>query len=443
MAMPDHDRRELTPSTGAGMAQTITRVKGALRMVLSRPTWIAQGISAISSLLLVVIYTRKLSAESFAVYAVVMATYAFAMALVGTTINTRIIESGSAREDPRVRLAAASDFPAMGLCLLSAAGAVLLTKSDPLLVVTAMVGMAGTLVAQLAGAHLLGARRFWGYAGLILLQMVIWDAASLVGIFAIAPAHRLAAVFVAVGLGGIPGLVYLLRGRRISVSWRHPDRNHSAISSVGVASLALWILASGDRLILARYSLTSLATYVATYGLLDRIFRTLAAAETQQRLPLAYAATSAGKDVRSAPSRLAIGLMLGLGVALSACCPTAVSIISGGNYQPPFLMAVTLSFAMVAMLGAVPFFVTLIVTGRGRTAAAIAIFAASVNILGNFLLASRYGTSSAAVLTLVGYAIWLIGSFAAARQRSSKIDLTQGGREEADLFAAAEQVGGT
>jgi O-antigen/teichoic acid export membrane protein len=47
--------------------------------------------------------------------------------------------------------------------------------------------------------------------------------------------------------------------------------------------------------------------------------------------------------------------------------------------------------------------------GRPTVVAVVALTAAVVNIAGNFALAARYGTSSAAALTLIAYLIWLGG----------------------------------
>jgi O-antigen/teichoic acid export membrane protein len=115
-------------------------------------------------------------------------------------------------------------------------------------------------------------------------------------------------------------------------------------------------------------------------------------------------------------------------------------LISGGNYRPPVLMAVCLALAMVAMLAAVPAFVTLVATARARTAAQIAIFAAATNIVGNLALAGRYGTSSAAALTLLGYLIWWGGVVFAANRPQVRGSTAQAAKDEDDLLAAAEQV---
>jgi O-antigen/teichoic acid export membrane protein len=411
-----------------------------LNVLISRPTWIAQGIAAFSSLILVVLLTRSLSPAAYAAYSVVMATYAFAMALVGTTINTRVIEEGSATPEVRIRLSVSRDMAAMGGCVLAAIGAALITNRDPLVTAAAAAGMVGTLIAQLAGAHLLSQRRFWGYAVLVLFQVAVWDLVSFIAVLQLPPGDKLSGVLFAVAAGGIPGAIYLLRNRVLSIGRNRGSHRHSAISAIGVASLALWVLASGDRIILARYSLASLATYVATYGLLDRVFRTLAAAETQQRLPDAFRSYAKSGRVESKLPRFALILMLLVGGVLGLCTPTIVSLISGGNYRPPLLMAMELSLAMVAMLAAVPAFVTLIATARARTAAHIAIVAAVTNIVGNLLLAARFGTKSAAALTLLGYLIWWGGVVFAARQPQDHDSVGQASEDERDFMASAEQV---
>lgn len=411
-----------------------------LKALAERPTWIAQGTAALSSLVLVVLLTRSLPPSAYAAYSVVMATYAFAMALVGTTINTRVIEAGSAQSAVRIRLTVSRDMAAMAGCVLAAVGAALITNRDGLVATAAAAGMIGTLVAQLAGAHLLSRRRFWSYAGLTLFQVIAWNAVSIIAVLQLPDGEKLSGVLFAVAAGGIPGAIYLVRNKVLAIERHSGSQKHSAISSVGVASLALWVLASGDRIILARYSLTSLATYVATYGLLDRVFRTLAAAEMQQRLPDAFSSYATTGKVQSGLPRFALVLLLVGGGVLGLCTPTIVSVISGGNYRPPLLMALALSLAMVAMLAAVPSFVTLVATARARTAAHIAIVAAMTNIVGNLLLAGRFGTGSAAALTLVGYLIWWGGVVFAARRPQDSGSVGQAAQDERDFLATAEQV---
>ena len=94
-----------------------------------------------------------------------------------------------------------------------------------------------------------------------------------------------------------------------------------------------------------------------------------------------------------------------LGAACSVAGPTAISIISGGHYHPSLAMSAVLAFAMMTMLAAVPAYVSLIARGRSRAVAIVSLAAATVNIAGNLALAPYYGTSSAAVLTLLGYLI--------------------------------------
>ncbi len=387
-----------------------------MSLVHRRPTWFAQGTSAASSLVLVTLFTRSLSPNDFATYAVVIAVYAFGAALVGTTIGTRAIKRLSADGQQKIVFALLRDVPPILGCILATIAVTRITNSDPLVMVSAASGMLGILIAQVGGSHLLGLHQYWRYARLVLLQMILWDAAAFTAVFALPSQDRLAGALFAVAVGGIAPVVYIVLFRAVSVVKRDPtESKHSPISAVGIASLALWLLASGDRVILAHYSLTALATYAAIYGLLDRVFRTFATAEFQQRLPRAFATYAETKWLAPDQSLLSVCFLIGLGAACSITGPTVVSVVSGGNYHPNLAMSTVLSFAMMAMLAAIPSYVSLIATGRTRVVAIIAIGAASVNILGNMLLAPTYGTSSATALTLLGYFIWLFGVITAEK----------------------------
>jgi O-antigen/teichoic acid export membrane protein len=395
---------------------SLERVRRLIKLLRNRPTWAAQGISAISSLVLVTLFTRSLHRSDFATYAVVIAVYSFGAALVGTTIGTRAIKHLSADGHSKILLVIRRDIPPILGCLLAAVGVTLITRSSPVIMVSAGAGMLGILTAQIGGSHLLGLHRYWAYAGLVLVQMALWDTAALIVVLAFPEPDRLAGALIAVAIGGLGPAAYMLLARAMVVVRGGSEGRTSPISAVGVASLSLWILASGDRVILAHYSLSALATYAAIYGLLDRIFRTIATAEFQQRLPQAFATHAKTGRVAADQSIHSICLLIGVGLICSVSGPTIISIVSGGNYHPSLIMSTVLSFAMMAMLAAIPAFVTLVACGRTRIVAIIAITAASFNVIGNLLLAPHYDTSSATALTLFGYLIWLSGVVVAERR---------------------------
>jgi O-antigen/teichoic acid export membrane protein len=381
-----------------------------VRLLRAHPTWVAQGVNALSSLLLVSVLTRSLQVDAFATYAAVLAAYAFANALVGTTIGTRAIQGLSAGGQRHIAFDLRRDLPPVVGCLLVAAATTLIVKVDPVVALAAATGMLGILVAELGGAYPLGLRRYWAYAQLTLAQMVLWVGTAVAAATLLPSSERLAVCLAAAAVGALPYVIYLVAVRGVVFTAGAQRQGPRApISGVGIANFALWVLASGDRLILAHYALAALATYAALYGLLERIFRTVANAEIQQRLPRAFishAQKGESPDLFTARAWL---FLVVLGMACSAAGPTAISIISGGHYHPSFAMSAVLAFAMMTMLAAVPAYVSLIAQGRGRVVAIVSLTAATVNIAGNLALAPYYGTSSAAVLTLLGYMIWLGG----------------------------------
>jgi O-antigen/teichoic acid export membrane protein len=386
------------------------RPAGLLRLLTKRPTWIAQGINAFSSLVLVAVLTRSLTVDAFATYAAVLAAYAFANALVGTTIGTRAIQGLSAGGQPHITFDFQRDAPPLAGCLLVAAATTLIVRVDLVVALAAAVGMLGILVAELGGAYPLGLRRYSTYALLTFAQMVLWVGTAVAAATLLPSADRLSVCLAAAGVGALPYVVYLVSVRGVEfTNGGQPRGARSPVSGVGIANFALWILASGDRLILAHYALVALATYAALYGLLDRIFRTVANAEIQQRLPRAFINHSKRGGSPDLFTLRAWLLLAVLGVGCSVAGPTAVAIISGGHYHPSLAMSTVLAFAMMAMLAAVPAYVSLIAQGRTKEVAIVSVIAATVNIVGNFALAPYYGTSSAAGLTLVGYLIWLGG----------------------------------
>ncbi|MFZ1925287.1 MAG: polysaccharide biosynthesis C-terminal domain-containing protein [Solirubrobacteraceae bacterium] len=354
--------------------------------------------------------TRSLQVDAFATYAAVLAAYAFANALVGTTIGTRAIQGLSAEGHRHIVFNLRRDLPPVVGCLFVAAATTLIVKIDPAVALAAAIGMLGILVAELGGAYPLGLRRYWTYAQLTLVQMVLWVGTVIAAATLLPSSERLAVCLAAAAVGALPYVVYLVGVRGVVFTAGAQEHGSRVpISGVGIANFALWILASGDRLILAHYALAALATYAALYGLLERIFRTVANAEIQQRLPRAFISHAHKKESPDLFTVRAWLFLVVLGVVCSVAGPTAISIISGGHYHPSLAMSAVLAFAMMTMLAAVPAYVSLIARGRGRAVAVVSLTAAAVNIAGNLALAPHYGTSSAAVLTLVGYLIWLGG----------------------------------
>jgi len=377
---------------------------------LKRPTWFAQGVNAGSSLVLVALLTRYLPVDDYATYATVLASYAFGNALVGTTIGTRVIEGLTAGGLHKIELSLRRDGPPVIACLAAAAATTLIIRVNLLVAAAASAGMLGILLAELGGAYALGLQRYWAYATLTFAQAALWLGSVVVAIVLVPQSERLPICLAAVAVGSLPAVAYLAVRRAVALTRGRPRyRRHSAISAVGVTNLALWVLASGDRIILSQYALAALATYAAIYGLLDRVFRTVANAEIQQRLPGAFLNESANREQTAGYSRRTLLVLVSAGCIAAVAAPSAIKLITGGHYDPPIGMSVVLSFAMIVMLAAVPTYVSLIAQGRTKAVAMVAVVAASVNIIGNLVLAPLYGTGSAAALTLIGYAIWLGG----------------------------------
>jgi hypothetical protein len=356
------------------------------------------------------VLTRSLQVDAFATYAAVLAAYAFANALVGTTIGTRAIQGLSAGGQRHIAFDLRRDLPPVVGCLFVAAATTLIVKVDLVVALAAAIGMLGILVAELGGAYPLGLRSYWAYAQLTLAQMVLWVGTAVAAATLLPSSERLAVCLAAAAVGALPYVVYLVAVRGVVFTAGAQRQGPRApVSGVGIANFALWVLASGDRLILAHYALAALATYAALYGLLERIFRTVANAEIQQRLPRAFIShAQKGESPDLFTVRAWLFLVI-LGVACSVAGPTAISVISGGHYHPSLAMSAVLAFAMMTMLAGVPAYVSLIARGRSKAVAIVALTAATVNIAGNLALAPHYGTSSAAVLTLVGYLVWLGG----------------------------------
>jgi hypothetical protein len=384
-------------------------------------------VTAIGALALISMLTRGMSSSAYGTYAAVFATFAFGNALVATTMGTRVIEALSTGTATRAELVLGRDLLPVLLCVAAAGGTAASISSNAPAAAWAAAGMVGFIFAEIAYAYVLGQRRYWLFFGLACARTALWVASTLALMLLLPEEDRLSGALAAGLLGTLVPVAYVAARGGLGFTATGRQGQGAMVSGVGVANLALWLLASADRVILAHFALAALATYAALYGLMDRVFRSIANADVQLQLPKVFAArgqspAAAGSSFRSRT----VGLLL-LGGVCAAVAPAVVAAASGGRYHPPWAMSLALSAGMVAMLAAVPNFVKLIGLGRASGAAKVAVLAAVVNIGGNLALASRFGTGAAATLTLLGYLIWLIGTSLLLR------------REEAQPGAAASR----
>ena len=393
----------------------------------AKPTLLGQGISALTALILIGLLTRNLTEASYGVYAAVFATYTFGNALVGTTIGTRGIAALSTGTTDRLRLAVWRDAAPITLCCVGAAGAVLLAEPWPGAAAAAALGMFLTIIGESANSQLFGVGRYWTYVAIALLRMAVWLGLSVLALATLPTAEKLTGVILAAGAGAAVPLAYGVAARTLHFDRGHFGELRHAISAVGLANLSLWLLASADRVILAHYALAALASYAAIYGLFDRTFRTVANAEIQYRLPEGFRRHMRRERAQILLTRVETAAVMGLGVLCALLGPTAVAVISGGRYKPPLLMSAVLSAAMIAMIAAVPAYISLLSSDNGRSAAVVATLAATINVVGNLALASQYGTASATALTLVGYLVWLVGVVYCADRVRRRHDVARAG----------------
>ncbi|HET9163821.1 MAG TPA: hypothetical protein VFN89_10320 [Solirubrobacterales bacterium] len=384
-----------------------------------------------------------MSSASYGTYAAIFATYAFGNALVATTIGTRVIEAVSTGEADRAELVLRRDLLPVVLCVVAAGATAAGIGSNGSAAAWAAAGMAGFIFAEVGYSYVLGQRRYWLFFGLACARTVLWAGSTLALMLLLPEDERLSGALAASLLGTLVPVIYVAARGGISITTAGGQGEGGAVSGVGIANLALWLLASADRLILAHFALVALATYAALYGLLDRVFRGIANADVQLRLPEAFAARGQASGSEGSGSRGRALWLLLLGAACAAVAPTIVAAASGGRYHPPWAMSVALSAGMVAMLAAVPGFVKLISAGRASEAAKVAVLAAAVNIGGNLALAPRFGTGAAAALTLLGYLIWLIGISLLLRREEAppakaEAAAASGSREMADELLEAQ-----
>lgn len=402
--------------------------------MLKRPTVIAQGLSAAGSLVLVGLLTRHLGVDEYGIYGALFATFTFIAALVATTIGTRTIEEVRADGHTDLNLVVTRDLPPIAISCLAAGGVALSLDASSAIVVSTALTAAVLVFGEVANSYLLAIGRYWTYCGTTILRTVTWIGVAAACVLLLPAEWRLPGAIASAAVASLIPVGYVVSLRRVAVRLGHREGLAGLLGYVGLANLALWLLASADRVILAHFALSSLGVYVALYGMLDRAFRSLANADIQIRLPAAFDERVKGLPpaIRFSVPRMSL-LLLGA-LVLALCAPTFTSLVSGGRYVPTIWMSIVLTAAMCAMLAAVPGYVALIAYGGARRAAAVAACAAGLNVLGNLVLDRIWGTAAAACLTLVGYLVWLVGTQILAR----RMKFPAGGEERIRLDVEEE-----
>jgi O-antigen/teichoic acid export membrane protein len=409
------------------------RAKVRILRLLHRPTVLAQGLSAAGSLLLVALLTRHLGVDEYGIYGALFATFTFIAALVATTIGTRTIEEVRTGGHTNLNIVVRRDLPPVLISCLVASGIAISLGASALIVASTALTAAALLGGEIANAYLLAIGRFWTYCTLTFLRTVVWIGVAAVSVLLLPAELKLPGAVASAAVGSLIPVAYVVSLGSVVVRMGRRQALAGLLGYVGLANLALWLLASADRVILAHFALSTLGVYVALYGMLDRTFRSLANADVQMRLPAAFDERVKGSaPVAGFSAPRLVALVLG-SLVVAVCAPAFTSLVSGGRYVPEIWMSVVLTMSMCAMLAAVPGYVALIAYGRARQAAAVAACAAAVNVAGNLILDRIWGTAAAACLTLAGYAIWLVGTQvlvrrgdpATAREESTRHDVAE------------------
>jgi len=232
--------------------------------------------------------------------------------------------------------------------------------------------------------------------------------AFLAGLVVLPKSMRLSAAVGVLGLSALSFAAFGIKHLRIGRSPAYA--RSSALSAIGVANLGLWLLATGDRVVLGiRSGGAAVAVYAATYGLIDRVIRSFVNGHAAEWLPQAFALQRPERRLKNLIRlRSFAALLLVCVVALAFASGPAISLLTGGRFAPSVSMGALLAGG-IGLLGiASPLYIMLVSAARARVAAWAASIAAGVNLCGNWMLDPRWGASAAAALTVVGYGTFVV-----------------------------------
>lgn len=373
---------------------------------------LAQLVSTVSAVLVVVILSRLLSNEDYADYAVVTAIWSIGNAVAGSGIGTR-------------------------LARMSAAGCKQITfKISELVLMLSVSTIAGLYVAWLRTSYVegllaalcmltfplaeasisfeVGAERFQRYLFLLSLRVVV--PIVILALAALTGPIQLIHAFISVAIGNICCLMPWFR--RWSAE-RYVGPSYAS-HFVGAINLGLWIIASADRIVLGNQVPPSqLAVYALTYGLLDRFYRALSNAFITRSLGPSYN----GRRVVPHWKYYVASLLI-----FATCIPATkwgTELVSDGRYSPDFLLVALISGAGLLMFWSAPHYVSLLATGRYKASLLVVSFIACANVCGNLALGEAFGVIAAASISLSSYFawfLWLLCSVGAGSAQGSRKD---------------------
>jgi O-antigen/teichoic acid export membrane protein len=377
-------------------------------------TYAAQIVAAFGAIGSVAVLSRILTTSDYGTYAAIVAVVALANALIGTAIGTSALAASVAGKGlGPVRVSPIAAVAASLIVVIATAPTAAYLGAAPLAIVCVCLLGLILVSAEIAQGVMLGRRRFGQYLAATSLRAVI-TVVALLPLLWLPYRFRLSAAFGVAALASLGFSLFASRSLRIGIG--RSLGVQSTLTAVGVANLGLWVLATGDRIVLAgRAGPSTVAVYAVLYGITDRVVRSLANGHIAIWFPWAFttpADSRRARGLRHIKSYLAALSVSVIALALSSSL--LVRALTGGRFSATIMLGAVLALG-VGLLGlAAPAYVLLVSSGRGRIVALAACAAAAINIGGNWVVDPRWGATGAAFMTVVGYGVYtvvLIGAY--------------------------------
>jgi hypothetical protein len=396
----------LKRSEPAGLQKTF-------RQVARSPVLIAQLVTVLVAVGQLKLFSTYVSTDALGIYTVIAAVWAVGNAVIGIAIGTRVLRDAATSRSASRPVMTLSDLAQILLGAVAAATMSTLLGFSPTVATWAAIGLSVLTIAEMQSSFCLGRGRNKAFAARVIARSVI----PVVVFGVLAQLHEVGAedVLGALTLGALAAALGPASIRRSAFG------TQGAMHSIGGANLALWILASADRIILAPLlPLATVGLYGVTYGVLDRGFRALTNAFVAQWLPTAFRERGTVHNVK-------------FFYLLVACCslggvvvgPALIDLLSGGKFHPSFFLVTSLVVGMSAYALASPLYVRTIGLGAARQVAGVASVCAALNLAINVLFVPVGGLNVAAVATAVAYLLWLAGLRLVYRRVTQKVEVSE------------------
>lgn len=384
--------------------------------------------TSLVSLLLIPVFTRRLSPAEYGILNLAETAIALATLVLSLGLEASLMRYYFLYPSEEERKQAISSIALTGLIPMLLVSAPVFFSRDlcsrvlfhregfsPLILLAYGVAL-GTILCQFGLGYVRCREQALRYSWLNVSRLLLYALLGCAAVMILSQKVRgvLLASLIAQSLIGVVTFVWMLRQVRVKVVWAKVLRALRYSLPLVPSGLALWVVAVSDRYFLSRYNgLAAVGVYSLGYQLGTApmfVFSAFQLAWPQFAFRIAED-LEAGRTY----ARLTRYVTLGGGMAfliLSLFAREWVSLLAGRAYQKAYEVIPLVALAHLGFTAYFLFATGITIKEKTGWLPLITGISGVVNLIGNFLLIPRYGPMGAALATLVGYTVLAVLTYA-------------------------------